>query len=263
MLSQGALRKQSLVERAVWEGIRQEEDNKVVVEPSWVQQMTPHAPTAFLNGVYRCELAAEGIEEKVKSTILLFRTHKLPFRWKIGPSSRPSNLQSILLANGLKKKDTLYGLYADPGALKIPVHPEVEVRELSLDTLEDWLKVQATAWKVPSPGIDHLRKKNSEVLKANQSLYQNYIAYYQGEPVASAGLRFFSDYAFLVGAAVNPNFQRHGIYRTLLAYRLDIIGKRNLPAVIHCLEQTSAPICLKLGFEKICEIYSFEPSSIE
>jgi N-acetylglutamate synthase-like GNAT family acetyltransferase len=58
--------------------------------------------------------------------------------------------------------------------------------------------------------------------------------------------------------AVNPDARKQGIYRTLLAYRLELIKKENLPAIIHCLETTSAPICLKLGFEKICEIYGFE-----
>jgi predicted acetyltransferase len=63
-----------------------------------------------------------------------------------------------------------------------------------------------------------------------------------------------------VGAAVDPEVRRQGIYHTLLAHRLREIKRRELPAVIHCLENTSAPICLKLGFEKVCEIYSFEPA---
>lgn len=118
--------------------------------------------------------------------------------------------------------------------------------------------MQASAWNVPPPGIAHIRKITTQALESGDQTYLNFIAYWQNQPVASAALRFFSDYALLMGAAVNPDVRKRGIYRTLLSHRLKVIEGRALPAVIHCLENTSAPICLKLGFEKICEIQSFE-----
>jgi GNAT superfamily N-acetyltransferase len=150
-------------------------------------------------------------------------------------------------------------LIAEPSALEIPVNSEVSVVALTSQNLEDWLKVQASAWGVPPPGISHIRGTMSEALAKGQPSHLNFLAYHEGKPVASAALRFFDDYAFLMGAAVNPEMRGRGVYRTLLAHRLKVIETRGLPAVIHCLEHTSAPICLKLGFEKVCEIQSFEP----
>lgn len=253
--------KLSLVEKALWDGIKKTPDNEVVLETNWVQQTTPGAPTTFLNGVYRCELSERGIEEKIRTTIEHYRKLKLPFRWKVTPSSRPANLKTLLLQEGLELKDTLFGLFAEPKELKIPTNPRTEVKELTLANLEDWLRVQELAWQVPPPGIAYLRHKTTETLKSKSDPYNNLIAYYDGEPVGSAGLRFFPDYAYLAGAAVNPSARKQGVYRTLLAHRMRMIEQRGVPAVIHCLENTSAPICLKLGFEKVCEIYSYEPKS--
>jgi hypothetical protein len=160
---------------------------------------------------------------------------------------------------GLPHKETLYGLYADPKSLNIPANPLVRIEELTLQNLEDWLAVQSSAWGVPPPGISYIRQEQTLKLKSNLSpAERNFIAYYNGAPVASAAVVIRPQYGFLVGAAVNPDQRRNGIYRSLLAHRLKIIAEHSLPAVIHCLENTSAPICLKLGFEKVCEIYSYE-----
>lgn len=250
----------NIVQRALWEGTTKKPDNEVIDRPDWVQVTTPRAPTAHLNGVLRCEVTDESIEQKVIDTIAHYKKLNLPFRWKIAPTTRPSHLNTLLEKHGMTHKETLFGLVAGPGQLSIPTNNKVVIEELHLNNLEDWLQVQASAWQVPPPGIEYIRRQQTEVLKSGKSQYCNYVAYLDKTPVASAALRFFDDYALLLGAAVNPTHRGQGVYRSLLAHRLDIIGKRSLPIVNHCLSHTSAPICLKLGFEKVCEIYSFEPA---
>jgi hypothetical protein len=259
MQTLSASEKLARVERALWEGVAPKPDNEAVIEPGWVQQTHPKAPTAFMNGVYRCELDDASAPDRVRRAVAHFRELKLPFRWKVCPSTRPINIPSLLEAEGLALKETLYGLIAEPGQLSFPVNPHVKVEALRLENLEDWLQVQATAWNVPPPGITYIRNSMTESLKQNDQAGRNFLAYLEGKPVASAAFRYFSGYAFLQGGAVNPDARRQGVYRSLLAHRLELVGKAGLPAVVHCLENTSAPICLKLGFEKICEIQSYEP----
>ena len=256
-MSQSA--KLNLVERALWEGVEKRPDNQVIADDQLVMQIAPRAP-AFLNGIYRCNLDDDIAEQRILETIKTFRNENLPFRWKISPSSRPTGLPALLLKHGLHHKETLFGLIAEPSALTIPINPNVHIESLNSDTLEDWLTVQQTAWNVPPPGIAHLREKRKEALANNDRTYLNFIAYVENQPVASAAVRFFTHYAFLMGAAVKTDYSGQGVYRSLLSHRLNIIQTKGLPAVIHCLEHTSAPICMKLGFEKICEIQSFETS---
>lgn len=255
--------KLSLVEKAVWAQVRKNDHNEVQIEENWVQVTTPSAPVAHLNGVFKCSLSVQEASERISETIEHYKNLKLPFRFKISPSSRPENISSILLQHNLEKKETLYGLYADPNNLTFPKNPEVEIKLLNLSTLEDWLIVQTSAWGVPAQGIEYLRKQMENTLKVNVQDNLDFIAYYNQKPVASAALRIYDGFALLVGGAVTPAERKKGIYRSLLSYRLDIIKNLNLPAIIHCLENTSAPICLKLGFEKICEIYSFEPKILD
>ncbi len=252
--------KLALVERATWELAQQKDGQELVSQSDWVQITSPFAPTPFMNAVLRCELTGSEIDAQIKTTVEHFRSRKLPFRWKIVPSTKPKDLAARLEKNGLILKEKLFGLIAFPEELKVESNAKVRVEELSLRNLEDWLTVQADAWKVPPPGIAYQRKSMASALESNDKIYENYLAYLDGKPVGSAAMRITNEYVYLMGGAVNEKSRGLGVYRTLTAHRLERIGGLGLPAVIHCLEKTSAPICLKLGFEKICEIQSFEPN---
>lgn len=247
-----------LVEDAISIQVQKNKQNEVIIEENWIQVTTPNAPVAHLNGILKCSLESQEAEERIVKAIEHYEKLALPFQIKISPSSKPKNLSSILVKHKMQPSETLYGLYADPNVIQIPHNPNIEIKSLDLSTLEDWLSVQASAWGTPSQGIEYLRKQIKEALEAKTKKGLSFIAYLDNRPVASAGVRVFDNYALLSGAAVNPDLRGKGIYRSLLAYRMEIIKRENLPAIIHCLESTSAPICLKLGFEKICEIYGFE-----
>jgi ribosomal protein S18 acetylase RimI-like enzyme len=251
----------SLVERATWESVVAREGQEVISTSTWVQITSPFAPTAFMNAVLRCELPETEIDSKVASTIEHFRAKGLPFRWKIVPSTRPKDLGERLQKNGLKLKEKLFGLVADARELEIETNPKVHVEKVTVRNLEDWLNVQAKAWSVPPQGIAFQRKSMAAALSSSESPYENYLAYMDGVPVGSAALRIADQYVYLMGGAVNEESRGQGVYRTLTSHRLKRIAELGLLAVIHCLEKTSAPICLKLGFEKVCEIESFEPQS--
>lgn len=250
--------KLSLVEDAISIQVQKNNQNEVIIEDNWIQVTTPNAPVAHLNGIFKCSLDSQDAEERISKAIEHYKNLKLPFQFKISPSTNPKNLSSMLVKHNMKQSETLYGLYADPNVINIPYNPNVEIKLLDLSTLEDWLSVQASAWGTPPQGIEYLRNQIKEALATNTKKGLSYIAYIDNKPIGSAGVRIFEKYALLAGAAVNQDFRKKGIYRALLAHRLEIIKKENLPAIIHCLESTSAPICLKLGFEKICEIYGFE-----
>lgn len=250
----------SLVERAAWEAAFAREGQEVVITPNWVQITSPFAPSAFMNGVLRCEWPEDDIENQISKTVAHFREKGLPFRWKTVPSTQPRDLGSRLEKHGMFLKEKLYGLIANANDLTIQANPEVRVEPVTLQNLENWLTVQAKAWNVPPPGIAYQRKSMTASLQDGDKVYENYLAYVGGTPVGSAALRIAKDYVYLMGGAVEEAYRGKGVYRSLTAYRMQRIGVLGLPAVVHCLEKTSAPICLKLGFEKVCEIDSYEPT---
>lgn len=252
--------KVKLVHRAIWENVRRSSKNEVVVSDQWVQLTTPGAPTPVMNGVFRCEIESDRAEEHVRKTIAAYREKGLPFRWKTCESTKPVNIESLLKDNGLQLKDLLFGVIALPGHIELPENLNVNIRPLSPELKEDWITIQRNAWKVPQQGLDYIRK-NFE--NESQRIDKNniaYLAYVDGVPVASAGLLIHKDYVFLVGAATAPDYRGKGVYKALLRERILKANELNLPVVNHCVSNTSAPICLKLGFEKVCEIKSYEPT---
>lgn len=254
-------RKLNLVDRALWERHEFERNDDLKEGRIWVEndnwaQVTTNIKASFLNGIYKCKLNVDEASEVIKNSISYYEDNKIPFRFKVSPLSNPSNLETILKRHGLYLKENLYGLYADSEKLKISANANVNIEELTDDLFEDWLEVQRLAWNVPEEGILYLRLKGVQVYPP---LKRGFIAYYNNTPVGSSGLCLFENYAFFVGSAVVPQYRGMGIYKSLLDHRMQIAKTLKLPIVIHCLENTSAPICLKLGFEMICEIKSYEP----
>mgnify|MGYP005697085609 CR=1 FL=1 len=252
------MNKIEIVNHAIWSLVEEAPHHEVIVKDNWVQKVTLNAPAPNMNGVYKCEIDDGVAEEKVIETIKFFKDRKLPFRWKTCESSRPKNINYLLEKHGLVLKDELYGLISMPNQLDINHNSDVIVRELSLDMKKDWLIVQATAWRVPEKGIEYIDKFFEKELELMKGKSKSYIAYIDDVPVASASTIFFENYAYLVGAATAPEYRGRGIYKSLLKRRISEIDELNIPTVIHCVKDTSAPICLKLGFEKVSEIKSYE-----
>ena len=130
--------KTRLVRRAIWENVRKEKNNQVIVNSNWVQLTTSNAPVAFMNGVFRCELDNKDAEQQIINAINSYKSQNLPFRWKICETSKPKHLEEVLISNGMVLKDLLLGLIALPGQIKLPKNPDVEVKLLSLDLKNDW-----------------------------------------------------------------------------------------------------------------------------
>lgn len=251
------------MERAIWDVIRPTDFSQVLVESGWVQVITPGSPLAFMNGVYRCELSEAEAEVRVPATIEGYRNRGQLFRWKTCDSSRPADLERLLLHHGLESKQTSFGLIADPKELEIEASPEVEVRELTRALKPDWLTVQAEAWGVRPEGVEFIdRTFEKEFAFIERGEVRAYIAYVEGKPVASASLLFLPGYGYLAGGATAPAYRGRGVYRSLVKARLETLRERGLPAVIHAVSTTSAPICLRLGFRKVCELRSYEPPSL-
>lgn len=248
----------SLVTRAVYEPVSKKTENEVIASANWVQVTTPTARTPFKNSVCKSVLSEENVSARIEETIAHYQNLKLPFRWMVAPNSQPKNLAEKLIHRGFKLSNLLEGLYAQPVALKIETNPEVKVMKVTLENLDDWILVQEHAWKIPELGLRFMRSEMQQMLSRSDRKAIDYIAYLEGSPVGAGRVNFYEDYAFLTGAAVRPEARLKGVYRTLLNTRVQEIHARGIDSiVIHCLKDTSAPICLKLGFEKVCEIQSY------
>lgn len=80
---------------------------------------------------------------------------------------------------------------------------------------------------------------------------------------ASGGLTHFAGWSLLWGGETHPGFRRQGLYRAVLATRLDVIQQTSAAFVaVYANNETSMPILRKAGFEPIGTVEVWKPIGV-
>jgi GNAT superfamily N-acetyltransferase len=249
--------KLSIVERAVHEGLVKSPESDVLRSDSWVQVITPSARTPLKNGVFWAVLREEEANAKIASAIELYSSLNLPFWWIVSPSSAPADIEERLLRAGFALTHTAAGMAAEPARLELDrsAPEDVEAELVSEENLEEWLAVQAEGWSTPPPPIQLLRQEQRRRLRGEASPRIDMLFRVDGAPAGAGGLRLYQGFAHLFGGVVLPRYRRRGVFRAMVATRLESARARGIPGVtVHGLKDTSAPIFRRFGFDEVCDI---------
>jgi GNAT superfamily N-acetyltransferase len=138
--------------------------------------------------------------------------------------------------------------------------PEIEVRRVH--TFEDFvvaveLEFTAEGWtdEVREARRAGLRESYEHRLRLGSG---SWVAYLDGQAVASAGAVPCSGGLYLGGAATHPDARGRGCYRALIRARWDEAVRRGTPALVVHAQETSRPILESVGFERVCTLYELE-----
>ena len=177
--------------------------------------------------------------------------------WMIGSSS-PSNLRDDLRALGLADDidPVLIGLVAarEPEGVDRSV---VVRRAESVEDLHDFFNVQRVAFgddrSSPEGGQDYV----DEMFEAERSRddIRTYLAYLDGEPVATARATFAEHGVVMNGGSTLPHARGRGCYRALVAARWNDAVARGTPYLTTVARPMSAPILQRMGLEEVCRVY--------
>jgi len=77
------------------------------------------------------------------------------------------------------------------------------------------------------------------------------LATVDGEPAGTAGLTVFAQGAIINGGSVRPKFRGRGVYRSLVAARLEIARRAGVSGLAVWGGAMSAPILERLGFQTV------------
>jgi len=114
---------------------------------SWIFPKNADWPS----GIFRANLKKNQVETKVKEIISLIKQNKIPNSWKIGPSSRPINLEEILISYGFKRSFQQSGMAIDlknlEGKIKSSSVLQVSVVE-DLDCLNKWIDIVSKVFDI-------------------------------------------------------------------------------------------------------------------
>ena len=199
----------------------------------------------------------------IQEVVECFRSQNKAFGWITGPLS-PEGLERQLRANRLVKIEEFSGMVLSDLAKPIVTRPGVRVLEVPVEEREEFEELLSMAFQLPADVAAFM----SDVLYFNPAELQvrNYFAYVAGvdEPVGLGSTMYIpqSPVVLLAGSATLTEYRHRGIYRGLVARRVDDARNDGAEAaIVQAARTTSAPICQKLGFSEVCRqaLYMWEP----
>jgi GNAT superfamily N-acetyltransferase len=247
-----------LLERALYEGFARLHGSEVIATPSWVQIVTPCLDNPMRNAICRSVSTEAEVDERIRETLLFYRSRNLRCSWVVGPNSRPRNLEERLVAAGFQLHTIGCGMSAELDELSLPTPsgsaPRVVIESLDERNLDDWIYVQGVVWGLSSQMAMGMREEKRRRAPVRTEGIQEYLIRVDGFAAAVGAIHLFDEFAHLSTGAVLPEFRNRGIFQHMVREALRVI--RNLGhslVTVHAIQGTSAPIFRKLGFQWDCD----------
>ncbi|HSC90379.1 MAG TPA: hypothetical protein VLB86_01845 [Gaiellaceae bacterium] len=181
----------------------------------------------------------------------------LACQWEVAQSATPADLHARLVALGFEDDPEPHVVGMVLTEEPPPVPDGVEVRPVT--TLDDYVASQELAreaFGVPEQDRAAMRERDpgqfEQLLASPASAL--YLAFVDGDPVASARATFAPVGVVLNSGATVPHARGRGAYRALVRARWDEGVRRGAPALVTQAGAQSRPILRELGFVEVAEI---------
>lgn len=217
-------------------------------------------PIYMLNGVLNTKIPNEIVEETIKEIISFFEKKKLPFSWLTGPSSKPDNLNELLLKNGLTLALEAPGMACNLNKLsgKNEMITSLEIKKVeNAETLKLWNDVVNTGFEIPKEGFDLFYKMVSLVFLNDNPSVSAFLAYYNGKPIATSAViyRFGVAGIYCIVTLKEERGKGIGSQITLAPlYEAKTLGYEI--AILHSTEM-GINIYKRIGFKEYCKVNRF------
>jgi GNAT superfamily N-acetyltransferase len=220
----------------------------------------------MVNMITSTSLTQESADDTIRVARDHFKAQGKAFGWVVGPSAAPADLGTRLEAAGLTKAFDAAGMVLTDLDTHFRINPALRIREVTPEEVAVASETLAEAFPAPTDVVHFMYRilfRDRERLKT-----RIYLAYLESveAPVGCSSMGFVPDrpIVHLRGAATNKEYRGRGIYSSLLARRLMDARKDGAEAaVIQAMVTTSAPICRRLGFAKVCDLrfYTWAPQA--
>lgn len=234
---------------------------EIIDTPRYRVVIQPDFPIAGPNGASWIRCSAGDAGEVIREARDIFAARHLPFMWTLDPGAEPPDFAEILAQHGVHPDP--HGPEADVMVMRIDATVEappiegLEIRDALVDLetfrMADGAAVEAFEAKLPTDSADFIAMQERRRLNfraaGNRYLL---LATVDGEPAGAAGMSVFPPAgAILQGGSVRPKFRGRGIYRALVAARLEIARRAGVEGLQVWGGDMSAPILAGLGFQKV------------
>jgi GNAT superfamily N-acetyltransferase len=212
--------------------------------------------------VQRIRLGRRQIPEVVQHARTVMRERgKTICSWWVSDWSTPSEIEPLLLTEGLAKNQRDY----DIGALALtaqPPAPPEEVETQRVASLGEFLEGTAVAQLAFGMPDDRWPTREAQeveyALEAESGAGASFVARIGGR-IVGFGRTFFGPHgALLAGGATHPDARGRGVYRALVHARWNEAVARGTPALVVQAGAMSEPILERLGFAEVCRFRRLE-----
>lgn len=218
-----------------------------------------------INHVGLARLNESNADSTVKRVIEFFTNEKKSFSWIIGPGSEPKNLSSILEKHGFRHMEemTEYGMAMDTKGEMSDITDKFSIEEVPIEDFSQYVDLISESF---GTGINREIARSIVMLlnavNSTERYHGQVKAYLAVENETRKRVGFCNmtmdrerKYAILDGSGVMPSYRRNGIYKAMISRRLHDARENGIEhLIIHALKNTSAGVCERVGFKKICQM---------
>ena len=209
--------------------------------------------------VRRCRFGRSGARQGLEEVRHVLRERgRTRANWQVGASATPVTLADDLLALGLKTdSDPVCHAIAIGSAPMGGEAPGVEIRyaKTRID-FELFFRIQGQAFESDPEAIESGAKALDQIYDEERTARDiaTYLAYVDGEPVATARATFTDVGVVLNGGSTLHAARGKGAYRALVHARWNDAVAKGTPWMTTLARPTSYPILKKMGFEDVCDV---------
>ncbi|MHB8587742.1 MAG: GNAT family N-acetyltransferase [Candidatus Dormibacteraceae bacterium] len=207
----------------------------------------------------RCRASEAG--DVIREARAIFASRHLPFMWTLDPEAEPTDFADILGRHGVHPDphgaESQVMVMPIDATVKAPAIEGMEIRDALADPESFWMADRAAAeafeadLPIGAPEFIAMQERRRLHFRAARNRHL-LLATVGGEPAGAAGVSVYPPAgAILQGGSVRPKFRGRGIYRALVAARLDIARRAEVSGLTVWGGDMSGPILAGLGFQKV------------
>ena len=218
-------------------------------------------PIDFFNCVAYADLTGEEADREITAPIERLRAHDVPGSWHVGPSMRPPDLGTRLLAHGFEYGGDDIGMAVDLSTLpeEVPVPVDFVVERVRDEAgLAAWVEALGSGFGEGPVEAEWAGEMYRRLGLGDEGPWRHYVGLLAGDPVATSTSFFEAGVAgiYFVCTVERTRGQGIGAEITLAALR----EARDLGYSVGVLgsSEMGYPVYRRLGFEEYCRIGLYE-----
>ena len=234
---------------------------EVIVTPRYQITLQPDFPIPGPNSVSWIRCTADEAADVIREARATIAPRHLPAMWTLDPGTEPPDFAKHLEAHGIHPDphgvESAVMVLPIDASMEAPAIPGLDIHDALTDLATFRRADSAAAEAFMSVSLDDdpaliamQDRRRCNFLAAGNRHWL--LATVDGEPAGTGGMTLFPPRgATINGGSVRPKFRGRGVYRALVAARLDIARRSGVDGLCVWGGEMSGPILARLGFEKV------------